>query len=216
MNDSTINKNKKITTGWLIVIACMLVQAIPNGIVVNTQALYMYPVMEAKGFTLSQFSLIFTIGTIVPAVIGPFIGSMYGKLNTKMLYLSGGILLSGGFMTFSIADKLWQFYAIAAIAQIGSSIVSGIGIPMLLNSWFDETIKGKAMGMAYAGGSIGNIFLQQLVTRTISSSGYSHSYFIFGLVGLAAIIPIALFMIRMRRKYNFNRRIIYIKRSSKK
>ena len=197
MNDSTINKNKKITTGWLIVIACMLVQAIPNGIVVNTQALYMYPVMEAKGFTLSQFSLIFTIGTIVPAVIGPFIGSMYGKLNTKMLYLSGGILLSGGFMTFSIADKLWQFYAIAAIAQIGSSIVSGIGIPMLLNSWFDETIKGKAMGMAYAGGSIGNIFLQQLVTRTISSSGYSHSYFIFGLVGLAAIIPIALFMIRM-------------------
>ena len=36
MNDSTINKNKKITTGWLIVIACMLVQAIPNGIVVNT------------------------------------------------------------------------------------------------------------------------------------------------------------------------------------
>ena len=197
MNDSTINKNKKITTGWLIVIACMLVQAIPNGIVVNTQALYMYPVMEAKGFTLSQFSLIFTIGTIVTAVIGPFIGSMYGKLNTKMLYLSGGILLSGGFMTFSIADKLWQFYAIAAIAQIGSSIVSGIGIPMLLNSWFDETIKGKAMGMAYAGGSIGNIFLQQLVTRTISSSGYSHSYFIFGLVGLAAIIPIALFMIRM-------------------
>ena len=197
MNDSTINKNKKITTGWLIVIACMLVQAIPNGIVVNTQALYMYPVMEAKGFTLSQFSLIFTIGTIVPAVIGPFIGSMYGKLNTKMLYLSGGILLSGGFMTFSIADKLWQFYAIAAIAQIGSSIVSGIGIPMLLNSWFDETIKGKAMGMAYAGGSIGNIFLQQLVTRTISSSGYSHSYFIFGLVEKEKKIPIALFMIRM-------------------
>ena len=79
-------------------------------------------------------------------------------------------------MTFSIAEQLWQFYAIAAVAQIGSSIVSGIGIPMLLNSWFDENTKGKAMGMAFAGGSIGNIFLQQLVTRTISSSGYAHSY----------------------------------------
>ncbi len=202
MNNSTIGKNKKIATGWLIVIACMLVQAIPNGIVANTQALYMYPVMQAKGFTVSQFSLIFTIGTIVPAVIGPFIGSMYGKLNTKMLYLIGGILLSGGFMTFSIADKLWQFYAVAAIAQIGSSIVSGIGIPMLLNSWFDETTKGKAMGMAFAGGSIGNIFLQQLVTGTISSSGYAHSYFVFGLVGLVAIIPIALFMVRMPKNEN--------------
>jgi len=196
MNNST-NRNKKIATGWLIVIACMLVQAIPNGIVANTQALYMYPVMEAKGFTLPQFSLIFTIGTIVPAVIGPFIGSMYGKLNTKMFYLIGGILLSSGFMTFSIADKLWQFYAIAAVVQIGSSIVSGIGIPMLLNSWFDENTKGKAMGLAFAGGSIGNIFLQQLVMRTISSSGYAHSYFVFGLVALIAIIPIALFMVRM-------------------
>ena len=72
MNNSTMSKNKKIATGWFIVIACMLVQAIPNGIVANTQALYMYPVMEVKGFTLSQFSLIFTIGMIVPAIIGPF------------------------------------------------------------------------------------------------------------------------------------------------
>ena len=202
MNNSTMSKNKKIATGWFIVIACMLVQAIPNGIVANTQALYMYPVMEVKGFTLSQFSLIFTIGMIVPAIIGPFIGSLYGKLNTKIFYLVGGILLSGGFMTFSIAEQLWQFYAIAAVAQIGSSIVSGIGIPMLLNSWFDENTKGKAMGMAFAGGSIGNIFLQQLVTRTISSSGYAHSYFVFGLVGLVAIIPIALFMVKMKKNEN--------------
>ena len=32
MNNSITGKNKKIATGWLIVIACMLVQAIPNGI----------------------------------------------------------------------------------------------------------------------------------------------------------------------------------------
>ena len=149
----------------------MLVQAIPNGIVANTQALYMYPVMEVKGFTLSQFSLIFTIGMIVPAIIGPFIGSLYGKLNTKIFYLVGGILLSGGFMTFSIAEQLWQFYAIAAVAQIGSSIVSGIGIPMLLNSWFDENTKGKAMGMAFAGGSIGNYIL-----TTVSYKNYKFKW----------------------------------------
>ena len=202
MNNSTIRKNKKIATGWLIVIACMLVQAIPNGIVMNTQSLYMYPVMQAKGFTLSQFSLIFTIGTIVPAIIGPFIGGIYRKVNTKILYLIGGVLLSCGFMTFSIAEKLWQFYAIAAVVQVGASIVSGIGVPILLNSWFDKTSKGKAMGIAYAGGSIGNVFLQQLVVGTISSRGYAHSYFVFGLVALAALIPIALFMVRMPKNEN--------------
>ena len=78
-----------------------------------------------------------------------------------------------------------------------SSIISGIGVPLILNAWFDEASKGKAMGLAYAGGSIGNIFLQQLVVGTISSKGYAHSYFVFGLVALIAIIPIALFLIRM-------------------
>ena len=202
MSNLTMRKNKKIATGWLIVIACMLVQAIPYCIVANTQSLYMYPVMQAKGFTLSQFSLIFTIGTIVPAIIGPFIGGIYRKVSTKILYLVGGILLSGGFMTFSMAEKLWQFYAIAAVVQVGASIVSGIGVPMLINAWFDETSKGKAMGLAYAGGSIGNVFLQQLVVGTISSKGYANSYFTFGLVALIAIIPIALFMVRMPKNEN--------------
>lgn len=197
MNISTDSKKKKIATGWLMVIACMLVQAIPYCIVGNTQALYMYPVMQAKGFTVQQFSLIFTIGTLVPALIGPFIGGIYGKVNLKMFYLFGGILLGGGFMTFSMADKLWQFYAIAAVVQVGSSIISGIGVPLILNAWFDEASKGKAMGLAFAGGSIGNVFLQQLVVGTISSKGYAHSYFVFGLVALIAIIPIALFMIRL-------------------
>ena len=103
MSTLKVNKSKKIATGWWMVIACILVQAIPYCIVGNTQALYMYPVMQAKGFTVQQFSLIFTIGTLVPALIGPFIGSIYSKVNLKMFYLFGGILLGGGFMTFSMA-----------------------------------------------------------------------------------------------------------------
>ena len=145
INNSTQNKKRKIATGWWIIIACMLVQAIPYCIVGNTQALYMYPVMQAKGFTVQQFSLIFTIGTLVPALIGPFIGGIYNKVNLKMFYLFGGILLGGGFMAFSIADKLWQFYAIAAVVQVGSSIISGIGVPLIINAWFDEAGKGKAL-----------------------------------------------------------------------
>lgn len=197
MSTLKVNKSKKIATGWWMVIACILVQAIPYCIVGNTQALYMYPVMQAKGFTVQQFSLIFTIGTLVPALIGPFIGSIYSKVNLKMFYLFGGILLGGGFMTFSMADKLWHFYIIAGVVQVGSSIISGIGVPLILNAWFDEAGKGKAMGLAYAGGSIGNAFFQQLVVGTITSRGYAHSYFVFGLVALISIIPIALFMIRM-------------------
>ena len=40
---STLNqsKSKKLATGWLIVIACMLIQAIPFGVASNIQPLFM-------------------------------------------------------------------------------------------------------------------------------------------------------------------------------
>ena len=70
------NKKRKLAAGWVIVIACMLMQAIPTAIVDNTSSLFMYPVINSRGFTLVAFSLMFSIGTVVSAVAGPFIGKL--------------------------------------------------------------------------------------------------------------------------------------------
>ena len=193
---STINK-KKIQKGWMMLIVCMLIQAVPFCIASNIQPLFISSVIQEHGFSLTGFSLIFTIGTIVSAIAGPFIGSLFGKVNLKAIYTVGAVLCGGGFMLFSYCNTLPMFYGVAAIVQVGAAIISGIGVPILINAWFDGKTRGKALGLAFAGGSIGNIFLQQLVVRTISSRGYAHSYFTFGLVALIAIIPITLFMIRM-------------------
>ena len=159
---STLNKSKKLATGWLIVVACMLIQAIPFGVASNIQPQFVSYVVEEKGFTLAGFSLIFTLGTVVSAVASPFIGMMFNKVNVKTMYLLGGILSGGGFLAFSMCQELWQFYIVAGVVQVGTAAISSIGVPLLINGWFDELSKGKAMGLAFAGGSIGNIFLQQL------------------------------------------------------
>ena len=49
---STLNKSKKLATGWLIVVACMLIQAIPFGVASNIQPQFVSYVVEEKGFTL--------------------------------------------------------------------------------------------------------------------------------------------------------------------
>ena len=71
---STINK-KKIQKGWMMLIVCMLIQAVPFCIASNIQPLFISSVIQEHGFSLTGFSLIFTIGTIVSAIAGPFIGS---------------------------------------------------------------------------------------------------------------------------------------------
>ena len=191
------SNKKKISTGWLIVIACMLIQAIPFGVASNIQPLFIHPVTSDRGFSLTSFSLIFSIGTIVSAVVGPFIGMSFQKINAKLIFTVGAVLSGGGFLMFSMCTELWQFYTVAAIVQVGTAAISGIGVPLLISSWFDEESKGKAMGLAFAGGSIGNIFLQQLAMQSLASQGYSQSYFIFGVLSLAVGIPIALLFIKM-------------------
>ena len=191
------NKSKKFATGWLIVVACMLIQAIPFGVASNIQPQFVSYVVEEKGFTLAGFSLIFTLGTVVSAVASPFIGMMFNKISTKTMYLLGTILSGGGFLAFSMCQELWQFYIVAGIVQVGTAAISSIGVPLLINGWFDELSKGKAMGLAFAGGSIGNIFLQQMTAYSLAANGASKSYLMFGILSLAVGVPITLLFLRM-------------------
>jgi len=197
MNTLNQNKSKKFATGWLIVVACMLIQAIPFGVASNIQPQFVSYVVEEKGFTLAGFSLIFTLGTIVSAVASPFIGMMFNKISAKTMYLLGAILSGGGFLAFSMCQELWQFYIVAGIVQVGTSIISSIGIPLLINSWFDDTTKGKALGLAFAGSGLGNIFLQQMTAYSLVNFGSSKSYLMFGALSLIVGIPVSLLFLRM-------------------
>lgn len=197
MKNSTKATKKTFFYGWVIVVACMLIQAIPFGVASNIQPQFVSYVVEEKGFTLAGFSLIFTLGTIVSAVASPFIGMMFNKISAKTMYLLGAILSGGGFLAFSMCQELWQFYIVAGIVQVGTSIISSIGIPLLINSWFDDTTKGKALGLAFAGSGLGNIFLQQMTAYSLVNFGSSKSYLMFGALSLIVGIPVSLLFLRM-------------------
>ena len=79
MKNSTKATKKTFFYGWVIVVACMLIQAVPFGIAANIQPAFTNFVTSGEGFTFTQFSLIFTIGTVVSAVCSP----VYRKLILK-------------------------------------------------------------------------------------------------------------------------------------
>ncbi|MGL4990648.1 MAG: conjugated bile salt MFS transporter [Sarcina sp.] len=191
------SNSKKFFTGWIIVIGCMLIQAVPFSVASNIQPQFMDYVVNGEGFTVAGFSLIFTISTIVGAIASPIIGKLYSKYNPKLLLIVGALLSGFGFMSFGLASSLWQFYLIGAITQIGTAVISSIGVPLLINSWFSEEVKGKALGLAFAGGAFGNMFLQQMTAVSLMNFGHSKSYFIFGALSLIVSIPVVLFILKM-------------------
>lgn len=195
----TQNNKKQFFYGWAVVFGCMLIQAVPFSIAANLQPTFTNYVMSAEGFTLAQFSLIFTIGTVVSAVCSPFIGKLYSnpKVNIKLLYVIGILILGGGFASFSLAgDNIFIYYGLSILVQIGSAIISAIGVPTLINGWFIEN-KGLAMGLAFAGGGLGNMFLQLLAGKWLPTIGYKATYLRFGIIAIVVALPIALFILRL-------------------
>ena len=170
--EKTQSKKKSFFYGWVIVAACMLIQAVPFSIAANLQPTFTNYVMSAEGFTLAQFSLIFTIGTVVSAVCSPFIGKLYSnpKTNIKLLYTVGVLMLGGGFAAFSLAgDKIFVFYAVSILVQIGSAIIYTVLYYQIhkINSTDDLGENKSANGI----GSIGfwNVIPPYLPTKTEQS-----------------------------------------------
>ncbi len=193
------NKQNKFFYGWVIVISCLLIQAIAFGVASNLPPTFTNYVVNGEGFSYTSFTLIFTIGTFVSAIASPFIGKLFSKINAKILFIIGSILVGVGFMLYSFAgNRLFAYYAIAAIVQIGNAIVSAIGIPTLINAWF-RVNKGTALGIAFCGGGIGNIFLQTLAGKWLTDPtiGYKGAYLRFGLIALVSSLLISIFFIRM-------------------
>ncbi|WP_042277725.1 conjugated bile salt MFS transporter [[Clostridium] dakarense] len=191
------NRENKFIFGWLVVIGCMIIQAIPFGVASNIHPQFISYVVEGEGFSLAQFSLMFTIGTIASSVASPLIGRGFAKYPAKFLFLIGSIFSGGGILLLSLSHELWMFYLGYSIAQIGTVAISSIGIPLLITAWFDDDTKGQAMGLAFAGGSIGNIFLQQAVVRILFNYGYGKAYLWFSILSLIVGIVTSLLLIRM-------------------
>ncbi|SCH87593.1 conjugated bile salt MFS transporter [Romboutsia sp. 1001713B170207_170306_H8] len=193
-------KKNSFFYGWLIVVGCILIQAVPYSLAANIQPAFTNYVTSGEGFTYTQFSLIFTIGTVVSALCSPFIGKLYSnpKINIKLLYALGVILVGGAFSAMSLAGgNIFAYYALSIFVQIGSAIISAIGVPTLINSWFTEN-KGIAMGLAFSGGGLGNMVLQQFAGKWLSNPkiGYKGAYLRFGLLAIIVALPVALFIMR--------------------
>ena len=199
MGNQTLSTNNKIDNKkkYFIVFICMFLQAVPYSIAQNIQPLFVPYVIKQFGFSLAGFSLIFTCGAIASAIFSPVLGNVFQKVNIKLLFLLGATLSAVGFIGFGFSHNLAQFYVLAAMQKVGCLLFSGIGVPYLINSWFPKEGRGKALGIAFSGGSIGNVFLQQITSQMLASRGATYSYIFFGVLALVCSLPIVMIFVRL-------------------
>ena len=159
-------KNFKLRK-WLVLAASFIIMSVSFSIVNNITSLFLNPVTQKLGVSISSFSLIFTIGAITTALMSPIIGQLIAKFPLGLIMSLGAILAGGGFFCYALATKIWMFYLIAAIVGIGMTCLTTIPISTALTHWFEDK-KGTALGIAMAGSGTGSFIWMQVVSRSVS------------------------------------------------
>lgn len=158
--------NKK---ALMIVVSVFILQFFVITLASNLLPILQPTLMQYHGINTpelkTQFSLMYTIGVITPAFASIIIPKVYQKIGIKKSYIIGVLMTAGGFLSMALIPQnnehpemaIYLMWALAATFNIGISVVSSIGIPYLLNLWLPLEIRGKMMGIAFMGASIGNV-----------------------------------------------------------
>ena len=168
-----------------IVFGCMLIQAIPFALAQNVMPLFVRYLHIDFNFSLTNIGFIITIGAITASLISPFAGKFFNKYSTRLIMIIALLISCFGLFMNSYVHTLGMYILANIFVQIGAVICSSLGIPYLIGLWFGPAKKAQALGIAFAGGSIGNFFLQPIFTHLL------HKYAINNISGLHFIYSIA-------------------------
>lgn len=179
---------------FLVFAGVCIFNFIGYGIIINCFGMFLAPVSQAMGISVTNISMTHTIRTLCGMGTTLIAGHLMPKCNLRR-YLAV-VCLGLAFSSFLTAHAtlLWQFALCAAL--LGS--FAGLGIytlvPLVINQWFERS--GSYIGIATACGGLGGVVFSPVLAWIIEDFGWQGGYYCITIVVLLGMLPAALFLIR--------------------
>ncbi|MFG1427919.1 oxalate/formate MFS antiporter [Roseixanthobacter glucoisosaccharinicivorans] len=179
------------TNRWLQLIAgvvCMVAAA-------NIQyswTLFVPEIQNAHGWSRASIQVAFTVFVVVQTWLTPIEGYFIDKYGPRTVVFVGGFFTGLSWIVNSYATSLTGFYIGAAIGGIGVGCVYATCINSALK-WFPDK-RGLAVGLTAAGYGSGTVLTIIPIANMLKTSGYSETFFLFGLIQGAIILLAAGFL----------------------
>ena len=190
--DSSIKTTERFYYGWVIVALAMMMHALTTG---GTNALYgVFALPLSDAFGLSRAAILAataSVAMICSGLFSPFAGLWLSRYSPKKLILLGCSLLSGGFFAMTLVTEWWQMSIVYGLCwSTGNTMFGALAANTSVSNWF-EAERGKALGVASIGMSVGSFSFPPMITWVIINHGWRSAYAVLGCLTIAAIPFIA-------------------------
>ena len=156
----------------------------------------MVPMTTELGWTRAEFTIPRTLGQVVMAMTGFFIGAKVDRFGARPFMLVGAVLLSASLYALSFVDSLLGWIIInGVLLTVGASLLGNLVVNVTLSKWFVD-FRGRAVAWAAMGVSFAGVILTPLSGWAIDTYGWRDAWQILSLTALFLVLPPALAMRR--------------------
>jgi MFS family permease len=182
--------------GWRIVGGGFLSQAFVIGFFTYAVSLLTQPVRESFGVGVEMVMYSLTCGTFVGLFTMPIVGVLLDKLSVRKLFCAGIVLFALGLWLLGQSTTIIQYIVIFGITMALANALAGSMISSaVVSRWFTES-RGKALGVAAMGTSVGGVVIPGLITFWLPNYGWRGTLENIAIVLVVMVLPVVLWSIR--------------------
>ena len=187
---------ERIYYGYWLVAAAFVAQFVALGMYSYVLGSFMLPMIDELGWSRADFTLTRSIGQLVMAVVGVFVGARVDRIGGRPIMLVGTTLLSITIALHSLVQDLWVWWVLnGVLLTAGCAMVGNLVVNVTLSKWFVVN-RGKAIAFAAMGVSFGGIALTPLATWLIDTIGWRPAWIWLGAGTAVLLYPVAMMMRR--------------------
>lgn len=152
------------------------------------------PIGKQNGWGRAAIQVSFTTFVLLETWLVPFEALLVDKHGPRVMVAIGGVLCGLAWVMDSMANTLPMLYLAGAVAGVGAGIVYGTCVGNALK-WFGSR-RGLAAGLTAAGFGAGAALTVVPLMNMIASSGYQHTFLVFGIIQGAIVVIASMFLVR--------------------
>jgi MFS transporter, OFA family, oxalate/formate antiporter len=181
-----------VSRWWQMVAAVIAMMAIAN--LQYAWTLFTTPLTQSLGATLAAVQVAFAAFVLAETWLVPFEGALVDAFGPRVIIMAGGILVGLGWIGAGLTHSLWGLYVSYAIGGIGAGAVYGACIGHSLK-WFPDH-RGLCAGVVAGAYGIGTAVTVAPIAHMISTSGYAHTFVVWGFIQGIVVLLMGLFIVR--------------------
>lgn len=183
--------------GWLIVASLFVTLLVVFGGGYNTFGVFLPPLVHEFHWSREEVSKLPSVLALAGGFSAPLVGLVLDRLEARFVIVVGALCAGLAFLGASHAHSFHWLAGSYLLLGVGVGCSTLLPCSFVVANWFEER-RGLAMGVTFAGTSLGGMIMTLVASHAIAAGGWRLGYLVLALPALLLVAPLVLLTVRSR------------------